>query len=712
MSKIKKKDLTRGTKLTPEAIWDNNLDDVALNLSRANNGDGLIQPMYQAGTSTFRLNWNIPWIGSEWTFKNGILKPYVIPFCLLPLQEFITANAVKDEDLPQLFMTEFSFGFDQRGEPAFITDPNCGAGTANPDNTWSQYIRSVIGGAASTSDFDGYFTNNNHGKLHYDLGGRGNLKFSILKKEMQFFNSTASSEPTDNIYDLDVPLTNFIGEHFNNNPAVETGLNIEIDPYATYCLGITPPQLYDSDATASTTNDNLAMVNLTISVKFEMRMLDRDVTIVDNILANQPTHAGAKNNDTVTLTSPLAASTIEADTPDGVNTSTSTLDEKFRKKLKSGYNSVSEPPTVEQLTQDSGYEIIAIPVWNNQFDNTVTAKSAFMAQQAYCYGYQGDPTPGKGTTYQPMSTRVIVPINYPFTIHHVVLAANVYTAAFYTQTDEFYMSNWQGHQNPTPANAIDTGTTPLSPIADDKRFKHDIGIAVGTGLRGSRYGYRQILNYANFDPFDNDLHLDDIRMNYPCTTSAFDNQGGSNFTIGNPLFPGVEQPDFEWRTFYLPLNSSGFANPDLDLAPGLYNGITGTKATPTAFTDLQDPPFFLGQDYATAGGSVQTNPPTVDSLSGTALRFDDIATSANKRLGSDQWIEVRWNVHPRQNAGANVPWLQYQGGGLGVGDANESKIIHGYGGHWIYLIGKKTAVSNANWKDTNLDGPMVKEPTT
>jgi len=34
------------------------------------------------------------------------------------------------------------------------------------------------------------------------------------------------------------------------------------------------------------------------------------------------------------------------------------------------------------------------------------------------------------------------------------------------------------------------------------------------------------------------------------------------------------------------------------------------------------------------------------------------------------------------------------------------KIIHGYGGHWMYLIIKKTTVSNANWKNTNLEGGL------
>ena len=705
MSRIKKKDLARGTKLSHQAVWDNNLDGVATNINRASNGDGLIQPMYQAGKTTFRLNWNIPWLGSAWTATNGIDKPYVIPFCLLPLQEFINATAVSSDDMPQIFMTEFSYGFDQRDEPAFVTDPTCGPGAGLLNRTWSQYMQSIIPLSPVITDWLGFFSNQNQGKLHYDFSQRGDLKFSILKKQMKYFDSTVTSEVTDSIYNLNVPMTAFIGKDLRFNPSLEEDLNIEFNPWDTYCLGINLPQLYDPDTSGTTTNDNLAMVNITISAKFEMRMIDRDRSHAGNAVQNQPFTLGAKTNDNVVLTSPITNGALDAEGATGLNTSLTTLDDKFKNKLNSGYNASSEQPQVEQLTQDSGYEVIAIPIWNNQFDNQVTARHAVNGLQPYCYGV-GTALPGRGSTSQPMSTRVIVPVDYPFTIHHVVLAANVYTGAFNTVPagTEWYMDNWNQYQPPVPANTIDTGVGAPNPIATDMTFKHDIGIGIGTGLRGTKYGYKEILYQDQFDLCGTNLLLDDIRMNYDSTTSVAN--GGLNDVLNNAAYPNVTQPDYEWRTFYLPLNGTATANPNVALGSGLYNGQTFNKATTADYFNIQDPPFFCGQDYLVREeGVAQTVPPTITSLEGTSKRIDNLAATTF-RLASDQWIEVRWNVKPKTAGGVDVPWASYQGITTGPGDANESKIIHGYGGHWIYLIGKKTAVSNANWKNTNLKGGM------
>ena len=64
---------------------------------------------------------------------------------------------------------------------------------------------------------------------------------------------------------------------------------------------------------------------------------------------------------------------------------------------------------------------------------------------------------------------------------------------------------------------------------------------------------------------------------------------------------------------------------------------------------------------------------------------------------------------------ATTNWTNFAGTGGPVAgspppdfanNASEGKIIHGVGGHWIYLIGKKTTVSTANWKNTNLKEGM------
>ena len=747
MSKIKKKDLTRGNKLTPENIWRDNLDGVATNINRAAEADGLIQPMYDSGNGTFRLTWNIPYIGSEWTRVNGTTKPYIIPFCVLPLQNFITANATTNQDVPQIFMTEFSWGFDSRGEDAYITDHTCGAGpgaVGGPGNNWSEYMRTIIGappggdagfGPVAATDWAGYFTNQNHGKLSYEAARRGDFKFSILKKQMQYFNVDASNKPVDSIYDVPLSAVDLAGRNSRNNPGNEANLNVEFDPYSTYCLAINLPQLDDPDTTATSDEINLAIVNLTISIKFKTRMILRDTVPANPAVGPNPIgipeNGGLKQNDNVTLNVPAVGAAISADTATGVNTSLVTLDEKFRNKLNSGYDASSNKPTVEQLAQDSGYEIIAIPIWNNQFNNMVTGRSAMEGLHGYSHGRYGGvnvahpgPTPVAGTyndyinPWAPMNARAIVPINYPFTIHHVILAANVFTAAFKGDTatwhKDVFMDAYPDQGDAVPTSAIDIGA-PGWVLASNVRTRHEIGIGIGTGLRGTRYGYRQVVDYTGANSIDFTqpiMELDKIRMNYNATTSR--DNGGDNDILDNSLYT-IPEPNYEWKLFNLPLNGSGVAG----MSPGLFdNAAPFGKSTPATYLTQQDPPVFCGQSYihrdvaGAAGGG--TLPSAYD---GTSVRYD-APNAATQDTQYDQWIEVRWLTHSEDFAGNAINWSAWAGTGGPqgavapvaaadfMGKANESKIIHGYGGHWIYLIGKKTAVSTANWKNTNLKEGM------
>lgn len=274
MSKIDKKKLPRGTKLATQHVWDNNLDKVVTNINSANvtGADGIIQPQYEKKNGTFRITWNLPKLTSRWTRINGpnpinidiattattgntkVVKssegtPYIIPFVLPPLQEFMSFAGKVDVDTPQVYLTEFSFGFDQRGEPALVTDEDCGPGiTPTPTGAnasslqWQEYIRlnNVVAAPLPTSDCSIYQANGNQGKLCYNIANRGPLKFSIMSKDMGYFGSENNS-PSDYLYQLDVPMASFVGENLRLNPSIEDNLNIYMDPYKTYILGIVPP---------------------------------------------------------------------------------------------------------------------------------------------------------------------------------------------------------------------------------------------------------------------------------------------------------------------------------------------------------------------------------------------------------------------------------------------------------------------------------------
>ena len=740
MAKITKKDLSRGTRLSPEHIWDNNLDGVVDNITnvnptatRAPDTDGLIQPQYETGNGTFRLTWTIPQLTSRWTFFNGNAAPYIIPFVVPPLQEFLTFNGISDHLTPQPVMTEFSYGFDTRDEPAMITDAWCGCGTlpqggsatvplANAEGLpYPVYVKTQSGPTIPATEDLAWQTNLNHGKLNYNFALRGDLKFSIWSKTSQHFNSripNGASVLTDLLYDIAIPMAAFLGPELRFNPNVEKDLNIPFDPNRTYALGIQPPHLHDPDDDPATSfEEHLALVNLTVSIKFKHRLVTRDgsrpLSATPNTrIVNQPSdHAGLKTPSTVTLTSPVAGTIIEADTPDGVNTTTTTLDDVFRKKLNAGYDVSSQSPQTEELCQDAGYDIIAIPMWNNQWNNMFTMRHGIYGRAPYHAPGMFTPNTGNGFRYMdfddgPMQ-RAIIPIDYPFTIHHCFLAMNTFTANFHTNTLGAlpYFYTWDQttptyFQHPKPAVnwLTDAG---VADGGSDSRPIHDIGIGVGTGLRGAQYGYRQILRYPELDLHDlsvSDFCMDNIVQHYPTQDGYY-----------NALPPHAEGTYPAWRMFNLPLNgrsAAGFGN-----GKGYFTPL-GASTTPTTSQIAQDSPHFVGGSFITRDEDNQAvNPVTTASNEGTSVRFAGQTSADGEAIARDQWLEVRWKTVLQNAAGNPVGWNDVCENGSSSGGAapqvnDDSKIIHGVGGHWIYLVIKKQTVSNANWQDTNLKGGM------
>jgi len=700
MSKYKRLKLARGTKLSPQHIWDDGLNVIKENLSSANTvgSDGMIVSQTEKQNGTFRLNINIPYVGSDWTRANGTDKPYVIPFMLPPLQEYWNVDATIDETTPNLVLTEVSFGFDQRDEGGLITDQWCGPGLTTPTGkNWDEYISDLTTAGAAGSentltDWEYFFTNGNHGKLYKDnadILDRGVMSIHLLQKDAAYYGDDQSfhSSTMKEIYNLPIPISALINPALRANPNVESGLSLNINPYKTYLLGITPFKLHD-DTVGMSFNANLALVNLTISLKFKHVLVTRDSDVLlDHTPNHLPDHGSLKTVDTISGWSggPLPGTTISADGADGINTATEKLDKKFSKKLMGGLSDLSDVGTFEHMCQDAGYEVIAVPLWNNQWNNQLTIKGITQNGTApYQYGINPDQrvdTASGLDLLAPVCDRAVIPLSFPMTVHHVIVAHNNLCSTIVGGENDTFMYNFPS--STLPANYPFGGV----PRTSSGTVTHNIGVAVGTGCRGTFYGYKQICNYTGKLT---DNIVDEIRMDYDTSSSNIIDFPDSGTPTGKSTYGSVG--DFpEWRLNYLPIVSSG--NP---VSPGFFNQ-GGTKATSATYTNMQDTPFFTGNSFLVPDMDNADDAPDPAAFDGSSIRTDDNAKT-NKVFASDQWIEVRWSIAPDTEPVFEVDtgWNGFFSGAGASGDW--SRIASGYGGSWIYIIGKKHTVSDQNWQ--------------
>ena len=694
MSKIKRRKMARGTKLTPEQIWSDGLTGVGTNINAANvaNTDGLISTQYEKDKASFRLNFSIPYIGSEWTKFNGVDKPYVIPFMLPPLQEFWNVEGLSNDTTPAVTMTEFSFSFDQRDEGCMITDQH--ATVAPTVGGWDTVIAAAAPTPTLLDAWDTFKTNSNHGKIYQQTElahSRGlQIEFSVLQKKSNYYDPLASSSDfhsTNEIYNIPLTIGDILARGGSVLPYADKNLNINIDPYQTYLLGIKPFQLHAENAP-------LALVNINISIKFKQVLVTRDANLgTSHVPDNMPQHGNQKIQDTLALNVPATSTAIGADTATGVNTSISAIDKVFQDKLQGGLSPGSDIGVVEHLCQDAGYEIIAIPMWNNQWNNQLTVKNVIAnATAPYAvgnhYALQGVNAAVVGASVEdqrgPIVDRAVIPINFPMTIHHVVVAYNSFTTTI-NDSDIAASFPYRYQRDPLPSNSFEAAwDVPGTQNVADNQAPHQIGIAVGTGNKGMTYGYKQICNYTgNF----NTNIIDRIRMNYPCSTSD-DTPLGIN-----------SQPDImdkpEWILNYLPLINGGNT-----VAPGLFNS-AGTKAATGTYTNMQDTPMFLGNSWETPDGDGLVASPALTAFKGPTIRTRD-HTGALTQRGTDQWIEIRWAIGGGLQ-GANPFWGDYHNDpnlALQARNADWSRILNGYAGSWIYIIGKKHTISDQNWKQS------------
>ena len=451
MTKIKRPNLSRGTKLLVNHIH-TPLSAVASDINAGTVGEENLQEK----SGVFRINLHVPYLANDFAFStyDGTVssldtqgEPFSIPFTIPPYQQQFSVDASNDPiiniNTPKIVLDEFSISFDQRAEPAAIIDfvqPSA-AGADPIENTTTAY------------DMD------------FDELSAYSMQLSIWEKTPTAFNGPEDIERT--IFNAPLPFGNLASTFDRSlgdigNPCVFKDIGAAVDPYKTYGISIKMPALGVLNGSPNTRNH--ALVSVQFSLKFKSVLVPRDINGAPMAISNLPTKDtnGAIRTPTavslpVTVTAPLPGTIISSDDATGVNTSMATIDEVYRKKLSGGRDEFCEVASLQQLADDSTFEVIAVPMFNNRRYGGV-----------YATTWQTEPYAAAG---DPLWERKMVPLSYPFVVHHVVMAWN-----------------WQRF---IPVGFGGAAPAPPGAIPSNAMSAH-VGVAIGTGMRADAAGYQQI----------------------------------------------------------------------------------------------------------------------------------------------------------------------------------------------------------------------------
>ena len=584
---VRREGLPRGAELIKENVFDP-MEGMATALS----GNVDVSQM-QAENGTFRLNLNIPYISAKYFWANPGGWFYV-PFCLPPLQENWTTGPEVSPGTPIPVLTEVCFSFDQRSEPAL------------PADAWHKKVFDSV----RTSPDANYVSNINEGDLVYDRAGNLDIKLAIFEKTQHaFYTQTAGSGAgasaqiapgaESEVFAVTLPAAQISARSGRNNPASWDGLSAPISPKKTYMFAINADNLVDSTG-GSTGSNHTALVSVQVSLKFKMSLFVRDSSSggSPNNLQNVPTASyGARTNDTISISVPTHSTVIKADAAQGVSAELGKIDDRLRHKIYGGYQDFSATYVGQHILDDAGYEVIAVPMFNNQAYGEILAKPCWLHARDNVRRY---------------SDRAVIPITHPMTIHHVLFTHSFLTA--------------------TPYN----GSLYTLPPATGK-VVYQVGVGVVAGQMSDSVDYTQVA-YASraADAAGSAGIVDFMDLQNQAT-----------------LVKDQTRPQrWEQSIFSVPL---------------VRGSVTGSGY------DTQGAPFFVGE-AARNGYNTNTRAQVGDPSSAGS----NITTAA---AGLEQFLEVRMRILAQGDIfNAAGAWQSY------VADwAN----LSGYGGSWVYIIGKK-----------------------
>ena len=319
------------------------------------------------------------------------------------------------------------------------------------------------------------------------------------------------------------------------------------------------------------------------------------------------------------------------------------IDQQFSDKLRGGYNEFSQTYPTQPIKDDAAYEVITVPLGSGFVHNRMSVRDDYpLAPYVSGSTFTAAGAP-PAYAENPYVDRRIIPIDSEMTIHHVIVALN-------WTSDKIQVA-----YNPTAAPAGEIAYQPATlPFNGANTAKYSVGVGMLTGPRADEFEYQQVA-YSEFQP----------------STTSFASAANGLIDCVKLDLPACRDMPTEWALISVPVrNQAALATP----APAANGtGYWGFETTPTWLKGQQGRPYFVGEGntYTAARTPV-----------GTAAGGAADATPLGQGQGCEQFLEVRLSVDP-QAAVYNAS-MEYLFPGYGQGD-----IFLGYGGCWVYIIGKK-----------------------
>jgi hypothetical protein len=370
--------MARGTKLTAQHITDS-VGAVATGLSTCS----VERANIKTKRGTTRLTFHVP-VLDGYFFQNATdgRTLFAIPFPIVPFQQqFDTAGRAKDAVPTALMLESFSMSWDTRNEAAAIR---------------------------SSSDAADY------GKIDWQGSALQTLRLSFDEKQQTYFESGAfmakkNIYPEVNLFEATISAESNAGIDLRANPFILTNINKQLLPYRTYVLTIDASALWNA-----ADGKYACLPSLTISFECKADLVVRDMADDGVDVQNIPTPwYGDKDTQVVAQTVVNPTDPIEETAVQG---NISAVDQVFLKRLEGGYPQESIPVPAEQILDDSCYECIVVPLWGN-----VNPPYAINATNLETL---------PSTNADKACTRRVIPIVYPFVLHHVLVAHSYMNPGF------------------------------------------------------------------------------------------------------------------------------------------------------------------------------------------------------------------------------------------------------------------------------------------